>query len=255
MLDTLLMNFWFEDTNNTNIQYTTKQCEENKMIEYIRQFQKGNFQYKKEFVDYFLFSSDHQVFVLGMRLFMAIANHTDFKFLEDFLSECEEKQLRVFLAYVQESMSLHAIPYLLPLCEEWEDTNVEKDIARCICGMLGQRYCDEENYEVEQLGELFVEFTKYHDINQFYFNGEEYFSGNLTKMIINVAMACYNKKIAFYTDQIPSILSNSSGIKCPVSYGIMIDDLRIKELYDYVYSISTLEQRKGEKYFYKFKVE
>lgn len=254
MLDMLLENFWFEDVNNVDIKYIANQCEESKMIEYIRQFQNGNFQSKKEFVNYFLFSTDHRVFVIGMRLFMAIANHTDFKLLEEFLSICDEERLRVFLAYVQESMSLHSIPYLLALCEEWEDTYVEKDIARCICGMLGQKYYDEEKYDIEQLGELFVEFADKHDLNRFYYNGEEYFPGNLTKTIIQVAMDCRYKNKIFYTDQIPSILSNDSGIKCPVSYGVIVDDSKVKELYDYVYSISRIEQRKGEKYFYKFRV-
>lgn len=228
MLDILLKNFWFEDANNMDIKCLASQCEASKMIEYIRQFQIGNFQLKKEFLDYFLFSSDRRVFVLGMRLFMAIANHADFKLLEEFLSGCDEEQLRVFLAYVSESMSLHSVPYLLALYEEWEDTNVEKDIARCICGMLGKQYYDEEKYDIDQLGEAFIEFAEKHDLNRYYYNGEEFFSGNLTKTIIQVAMNCYERKRVFYTDQIPSILSNSSGIKCPVSYGVTVNDSKIK---------------------------
>lgn len=254
MLDILLKSFWFEDVNNLKVNCIADQYKENKMIEYIREFQNGNFQPKKEFLDYFLFSTDRRVFVIGMRLFMAISDHTDFKLLEEFLSVCEEEKLRVFLAYVQEAMSLHAIPYLLALYEDWENTNVEKDIARCICGMLGQKYYAEEDYDVEQLGEMFVDFAGKHDMNRFYFDGEEYFSGNLTKTIIGVVFDCYNKNRLFYTDQIPSILSNGSGIKCPVSNGVAINESKIKEIYDYVNELSLMKQRKGEKYFYNFKV-
>lgn len=51
---------------------------------------------QKEFRDYFLYSTDQQIFVLGMRLFMTVADHKDFKLLEDFLGDCDEWQLRVF---------------------------------------------------------------------------------------------------------------------------------------------------------------
>ena len=254
MLDRLLHDFWFENVNNFNIQNAANQCEESEMIEYIRQFQNGNFQSKKEFLNYFLYSTDRRVFVVGMRLFMAIADHTDFGLLEEFLSICDEEQLRVFLAFVEESLSLHSIPYLLALCEEWEDTYVENDIVRCILGMLGQEYYQEEKYDIEQIGESFVEFAGKHDLNKYYYNGEEYFSGNLTKLIIPIAMDCHHKNKVFYFDQISSILSNSSGIECPVSDGVTVDDSKVKELYDYVLSISKMEQQKGEKYFYGFKV-
>ena len=230
------------------------QGEANKLLEYIRQFQEGNFQKKKEFANYFLSSSNWQVFVVGMRLFMAVADHGDFELLQDFMSQWEEEQLRVFLAFVQESLSLHAIPYLLALYEEWDDTGVEKDIARCICGMLGQRYYDEEEYHAEQLGELFVDFTKEHDINQFYYNGKVYFPGDLTKSIMEIVMTCRYKKVPFYTDQLPAILSNSTGIKCPVSYGVMIDDSIIRALFDYIDTISKLQQARGEKYFYRHQI-
>lgn len=158
------------------------------------------------------------------------------------------------MAYVEESLSLQVIPYLLTLYEEWEDTNVGEDIARCICGMLGQRYIDGETYDLEQLGNFFMDFANGHDLEQFYYNGEEFFSGNLTKIVIRVAMDCKNKKMKFYTDQAPSILSNSFGLRCPVFYETQIDDERISELYDYVYTLSTVDQEKGEKYFYRHKV-
>lgn len=56
------------------------------------------------------------------------------------------------------------------------------------------------------------------------------------------------------TIQIPPILSNSSGIKCPVSYGKKIDGEIIKELYEYVATISNMKWEKGGKRFYKHKI-
>lgn len=194
------------------------------------------------------------MFILGMRLFMAIASHKDFKLLEDFFSECEEDELRVFLAYVEESLSLQVIPYLLTLFEEWKETSVGDDIARCICGMLGQRYIDGEAYDLEQLGDFFVDFANGHNLEKYYYNGEEFFSGNLSKLVVRVAINCKNNNMQFYTEQAPFILSNSFGFKCPVFYEVEIDDNKISELYDYVNTLSTVDQEKGEKYFYRHKV-
>lgn len=246
MLEQLMNNFWFENVNENLLE---GDIEESKFLEYLYQFQQGDFQNKEQFVEFFLNSSE-EVFVLGIRLFMAIASHKDFALLEEFLGECEEDELRVFLAYVEESLSVQVIPYLLALYEEWEETSVGDDIARCICGMLGRKYMDGETYDIEQLGRFFVEFSNGHDLEKFYYNGEEFFAGDLSKLIIRVAMNCQNKKILFYTDQASSILSNSFGFKCPVFYGVEIDDNKISELYEYVNALSTIEQEKGKKYFY-----
>lgn len=254
MLDALIRSFWFEKVNNLGEQYLQKQNEENKIFEFIQQFQNGNFEQKKDFCNYFLSSPDRRVFTVGMRLFMAIAGHEDFRLLENFLNNCDEEQLRTFLAFVQESLSLHAIPYLLALFEDWEETYVGNDIARCICAMLGQRYYEDEEYNLNQLGDMFTSFSTKNSLELFYYKGEKYYPGNLTKTIIEIAINCYKSGTEFYTDQMPSILSNSSGIKCPVSYGKKIDGEIIKELYEYVATISNMEWEIGGKSFYKHKI-
>ena len=58
-----------------------------------------------------------------------------------------------------------------------------------------------------------------------------------------------------YTDQMPSIISNSTGVKCPVSYGVEINDEIINRLFDYVCVVASLSQEKGQKYFYNNKID
>ena len=251
MLNKIINDFWFDKIDDIK----EIDNDNEKLYYYIKCFQNGDFQFKKEFVEYFLASEKFQIFVIGMRLFMSISNHKDFNMLENFFVECDEEKLRVFLAYVQESMSLHVVPYLLGLFEEWEDTGVECDIAECICGLIGKKYYEEETYTIEQLGQYFVEFTSNHDINRYYYNGEECFIGNITKDIIKISMDCYNEKLQFYTDQMPSIISNSTGVKCPVSYGVEINDEIINRLFDYVCVVASLSQEKGQKYFYNNKID
>ena len=62
---------------------------------------------------------------------MAIASHKDFALLEDFFSECEEEELRVFLAYVEESLSLQVISYFI--CKEKGlDVDKPRNLAKSV---------------------------------------------------------------------------------------------------------------------------
>ena len=155
MLEQLMDKFWFE---NVGENYLEGDMEEKRFLEYLKQFQQGDFSKKEQFVEMFLNSSEDEIFILGMRLFMAIASHKDFELLEEFMSECDEEELRVFLAYVEESLSLQVIPYLLALYEDWEGTDVGDDIARSICGMLGQRYIDGESYDLNLYILILIKF-------------------------------------------------------------------------------------------------
>ena len=251
MLNSILNDFWFKPIDTCEI---TGNDETDKMISYIKEFQNGDFQRKEEFVDFFLNASDDNILVIGMRLFMAIASHEDFELLEEFLSESEEDELYVFLAFVEEALSLQVLPYLLALYETWEDTEVGDDIAMHICNMLGVTYHEEENYDVEQLGRLFIEFANNHDLNQYYYDGEPFYTGEMTKKIIQIAMECRQREGEFYTDELSSIISNTCGKECPVAYGIVVSDSKIKEILDYVSDVSKFECGKGEKYFYGNKV-
>lgn len=251
MLDKLRDDFWFKPLDTYE---ATGEDETDTILKFIKAFQQGDFQRKAEFVNFFLNASDERILVIGMRLFMAIASHEDFKLLEEFLSEGEEDELYIFLAFVEEALSLQVIPYLLALYEAWEDTEVGDDIAMHICNMLGAAYHEEETYDIEQLGNLFVEYAKNHDLNQYYYDGELFFTGEITQKIIRIAMQCHRDEEEFYVDEMSSILSNTCGKECPVAYGTEVDDLKITEIMDYVKEISGFECGRGEKYFYRNKI-
>ena len=237
--------FWFE---HKEIEPQT--IEEKKFMDYLFKFQEGDFSAKREFVDFFINASDWNIYVLGIRLFVAICSHSDMEMLAPFLSECDEKQLRVFLAYIPEALTVQAAPFLLALYEEWEDAYVGQDIARCICEMLGKEYHDEVHYDVNELGDLFVSFSKGNDLTLYYYKGQLYSAGEMTKRIISMAMYCRSKSKKFLGDQMPSILSNGIGVECPVHYNVEINDDTISRLYEYVDAVIGKQQSRGEKYFY-----
>ena len=246
-MDNLFNNFWF-DPKEIKMQTT----EEQKFIDYLFEFQKGDFSSKKEFTDFFLSTSEWNIFVLGMRLFMSICSHSDMDMLTEFLSECDEKQLRVFLAYVPEALTVQAVPFLLALYEEWENTYVGQDIARCICEMLSEEFYDEIHYSVDELGDLFFSFSNKNDLSMYYYKGQVYFVGEISKKIITMAAYCRSKALNFLGDQMPSIISNATGIECPVHYDVEISNDSIGQLYEYVKTISKMQQLPGQKYFFNY---
>ena len=180
--------FWFDNEKIIN-----KLDEENKLLNYLVQFQDGDFSSKEEFVNYFLNTSDWNTYVLGTRLFMAICSHSDVKMVIPFLSECNKKQLQVFLAFMPESLTIQFVPLLLALYEDWKDTDLRQNIVRCICEMLGYEFHYEIQYDINELENLFISFSRENDLFLYYYRGQPYFVGDMTKQIISMAMYCRSK--------------------------------------------------------------
>lgn len=218
------------------------------------QFQSGDFSNKKEFVEFFLNTSDWNIYVMGIRLFMTICNHSDMELLSEWLSNCDEKQLRVFLAYVPESLTVQAVPFLLALYEIWEETYVGQDIARCICEILGENFYEEKHYDIDELGDLFVLFSDENDLNMYYYKGQRYFIGEMTKKIITMAMYCQSKSKKFLGNQMSSIISNGTGKECPIYYNVEITGEVISSMYEYVNNIAQIQQTVGNKYFFNHQI-
>lgn len=241
----MLDNFWF---NYREMKNEIK--EENEILNHLFRFQFGDFSMKEKFVDFFLHTSDWNEYVLGVRLFMAICSHSDLEMITEFLSKCNEKQLQVFLAFMPESLTVQTIPLLLALSEDWKGTYIEQDIALCIREMLGSEYDNEVDCNINELGNDFILFSKENDLSLYYYRGKPYFAGDMTKRIVSMAMYCRSNSKKFLSNQMPSILSNGTGIKCPVYYGMDISNNVVGRLYGYINKVINKQQVRGQKYFY-----
>lgn len=222
-------------------------------MKYVDEFKNGVFENKKEFVNYVVSSNDKSEIMAGLRTFAAVCTHEDFELLNDFLSSCDEDCLYAFLAYVKESLSLQAIPYLLALLEMWEETDTGVRIHQIIMEMLG-KYCDEEYSDVEECGNEFIEFSKTHDLKKYYFRGEVINYGGLTKELLTFAMKSKSLNRPFNGGTIAGILSNSFGISCPVSDREMVTDEKVAMLFEFVKKIAAINPEVGAKYYYGRKI-
>lgn len=224
------------------------------MENYIAEFKNGNFQNKNDFVKCFLNNDDRNVFIKGFQTFMAVCSHEDFGLLTDFFASCDEDRLQVFLAYVKDSLSLQAVPYLLALLEEWEDTETGIRIHQLIMEMMGQ-YCDEEISDVEECGNAFIDFSKTHDLNKYYFKGQMINYGVMAKELITVAMSCKAANRPFYAAVLTEVLSDSFGIESPIRSRDMITDEKVSQLFEYVKKIAAINPEPGVKYYFGNKID
>lgn len=256
MITDLIKGIWFGESEES-LYDESNSVEQNKLLDYyLKEFKQGDFSKKLEFIDFFTQTGDSKVYNLGIRIFLSIAKHEDFSYIQEFLLECDEEELRIFLAFVEESLSYQSIPYLLALMDVWEETYVGEEIAQVISDMIYDNNDDVEYgvYSVVELENKFIEFSEMNDLNRYYYSGEEFFVGDLTKTLISDAFICKSNRKPFYYSQISSILSNSTGILCPISTGTIIDEKKINELMEYVEKVAGLKLEKGCKYFYGIQI-
>lgn len=221
---------------------------ENSIDIYYSEFKNGNFQNKKEFAKCFLNNDDKQVFISGCQTFAAICTHEDFELLNDFFASADEEHLQVFLTYVSESLSLQSIPYLLALMEKWGNTEIGIMIHRIIMDMLGKP-CDVVKADVEECGREFAEFSKTHDLQQYYFKGQVINYGEFTKKLILIAMSCKNANQPFFGGEISNLFTISFGVECPVKDGEMVADEKVAQIFAFVKRIADINPKPGTKYY------
>lgn len=250
----LYNSFWLKEVQTNDEKYDS---DEYWLIEYLAAFQKGDFSRKDDFVELFTKSGKREVLSVGMRIFMAVCSHSDFELLMDFFEDTGDyDDFRTFLVSVTESLSYQSIPYLLGLHGMWADTPVAGEIAFILNGMLhfappdGLFEGKYDSYTTEQIGEAFRAFCQANDLDSYYYDGREVFLGDLTKQLMGIAVYCKGNDETFYSAEIPSILSNSTGMECPVKPDEVVDEGKIGAILDYVEKLSKGNYEKKCKYFY-----
>ncbi len=259
MVHELYESFWLKEVQRNDEQYDSDAYW---LVAYLAAFQKGDFSKKADFVELFTKSGDREVLCVGMRIFMAVCSHDDFELLMDFFENPDDyDDFRAFLVSVTESLSYQSIPYLLALHDLWADTVIAAEIAFILNGMLhfappdGLLEGKYGEYTTEQIGEAFLAFGESHDLNSYYYDGKEVFLGDFTKQLMGDAIYCRGNNEPFYSAEIPSILSNSTGIECPVKPDDEIDEEKIGAILDYIDRLPKEKFQRSCKYFYGYLIQ
>lgn len=255
-LESMVKDIWYGEIPKGTIQTVKSQLKnattEEECFRLINELLKlGDFSVKELLVQLMNSTQDEVILNLCTRLFCSIAIHDDLLDTNKlrFLSNASEDGIHTFVASAEDTLSYNVIPYLLALLEEWEDTFVEETIRNTLTLMLG---VNDDYYElsIKELGEIYLESIKNNDTTKYYYHNNLAFPGNLVKELIPRVMISLREKNVFDMITIPSILSIWSGIKCPVQYGMVIDDQKYRELISYIDLLTKKEWKIGKKYFY-----
>ncbi|OKP86059.1 hypothetical protein A3844_15005 [Paenibacillus helianthi] len=258
----LIKSNWYGEKNSSDdiasLRNSLKQAttEHDNMLLIIDLLKLGDFTVKEKMLQIMNTTKDENIMNLCIRLFCSVASHKDLLNSGNllFLSDLSEYNADTFAASALYTLSYDAVPYLLAMLEEWEDTNVEGTIRNSLDIFLN--YSDEltEEAPVEEIGNFYLDYIKKVELDNYYYYGDPAFPGSLAKKIIEKSVISLNNTIPIQTNVIPSLLSIWSGVKCPVQYDTIVDVDQLGDVYRYVDIISKMEWEIGSKYFYGHRV-
>ncbi len=198
-------------------------------------------------------TKDEAVLNLCIRVFLVIATHDDIRESNNlrFLGEGTEETINTFASAATTSLSLHIIPYLLALLEEWDEIS---DTSLIIKDSIGSFLNFEEQIGEEatgaEIGDFYYKYCEEHDTGNYYFQENLAFPGDLAKKLVQRVMIAANNEEPLSMELIPSLLSIWSGEKSPGDYSTIISASNYKDFIEYINGLSMKNWEKGKKYFY-----
>src|SRR5262249_19769591 len=109
---------------------------------------------------------------------------------------------------------------------------------------------DEFNLEESSAREACAREVRSLDASKYYCEGKPIFPGDLTQQVIIYAAIANREGPHFKLFTEPRVLSNFSGINCPVAHGMEVSDAVLRGVLDYTLRLSHMKWTRGMKYFY-----
>ncbi len=223
----------------------------------IELYKMGDFSQKPLLIQLMNQTKDEAALNLCIRVFLDVATHDDLRDSSNlrFLSKGTEETVNTFASAAITSLSLHIVPYLLALLEEWEDIS---DTALIIKDSIGFFLNFEEQIgeeaTVDDIGDFYYKYCDENDTESYYYQQNLAFPGDLAKKIMQRVMIAANNEEPLGMELIPSLLSIWTGEKVPGEYNTIISGGNYKSFIDYINELSTQHWEKGRKYFYGHKL-
>lgn len=223
----------------------------------IELYKMGDFSQKPLMIQLMNQTKDIAVLNLCIRVFLDVATHDDLRDSNNlrFLSEGTEETINTFASAAITSLSLHIVPYLLALLEEWEDiSDTALIIKDSISFFLNFEEQNGEEATVDEIGDFYYKYCVDNDTESYYYQQNLAFPGDLAKKLMQRVMIAANNEEPLSMELIPSLLSIWTGEKVPGEYNTVISEGNYKSFIDYINGLSTKSWEKGRKYFYGHKL-
>jgi hypothetical protein len=200
-----------------------------------------------------LSSGSREVRRAASRLFADVCTHGAVQYLFEPLDLAEDPwEERTHMLSLGRTLSLGAIPLLLRYYEEREEPDLADYTVTALKTILSLPGLHE--YDLSDAARLCRQSAAQLDPHVYHFRGKPVFAGDLTKEVIIAAGGSYKERTEFKLSFEPTLLSNFSGIACPVRYGVRVDDDLFRQLADYTKALARMPWVKGAKYFYGHRV-
>lgn len=249
MKNNIFDDIWFGKIGESHLgEYTDSATKQ--LLKILAELQEGNFEQISELTKISQISQDSDIRRSALRLFLSAASHDDIPLLGNMLDETSEAVVNDFCYFAESSLSPQILPYLLAMFETWEGTDIGEQICQTIGYVINSLPAQDGYCSQDELVNECKQFLNTHDQKKYFYAGSEFFVGTLTKEMISEMMLCKSKSKPYFSNQLPSILSISTGIKCPLQAGIQITDIVVEKVMHYVKALSEKKWIPGRKYFY-----
>jgi len=191
-------------------------------------------------------------------LFAYVCTHQQVGLLKRSLVVAEDldELMRVVLL-IGHTFSIRAAQLLWQFREEMggEYQEFSGYIHTALTDILSLEGVDEYSLDDASARQAFDQEVKSLDPTNYYHEGRPIFVGDLTKAVITYTAIARKERTKFGLVDEPRVLSNFSGINCPVGYGRRVDDDDLGAVLRYTKVLAGMKWIKGMKYFYGHPVD
>ncbi|MEL6897373.1 MAG: hypothetical protein AAFP90_14820 [Planctomycetota bacterium] len=149
-----------------------------------------------------------------------------------------------------ESLSINGVDLLLNLREDFQDGKVNDFVFTGLRVLLPLQSSDCE-LDDDELRQACSSLMSTLPRDEYFYRGEPVAIGEICKELITLCLVANREKKSLVAFRQPQILSNFSGIICPVEHGQNVDDAAMNKVFDYVEVLSKMAWEVGKKYFYQ----
>jgi hypothetical protein len=217
---------------------------------------KGDFSVVLELVP-LMKSQSRDLRVKSAQLFADVCSHDQVSQLDTALAAAADPdETNTAVSSLGKTLSAKAIPLLWRFRKE-EELPLDFDgyFHTALTTILPLDQVNEYTFDDHGAEEACLAAARKLDPAQYYFRGEPVFVGDFTKKVITQAVIANKEKSTLKLSFEPTLLSNFSGIACPIRYGVAVTDDLFRRLLEYTKLLAAMDWRKGMKYYYGHPVQ
>jgi len=242
---------WRQEDHDELLSVLDSEVEEKVRVHALCELLKlGEFSVKPQLVEILTRSNNRDIRSFACRLLCSVAEHNDISCFADFLSSADEPDVKTFVIFSADTLSLQTLPYLLGLLEEWQGTELGESIKHSMQLLFPVSERPVAELSLSDFGAAYEGLAGQVSLETYYLYGKPVFPGALTQELISMSATARREKRGLMLTDVPTLLSVWSGMECPVDYATIVDDQAFGLVLDYVKQIAAMSWEMGRKYFY-----